>query len=101
MWRPLAPSVLASHFDKYFIGTPNPFMIVAATVRPEVRPQIPAIVHIDGSARPHAVDPDDQPLFAQPMPSLTNLALAVVTIYLVWRLRRGGEVLTRWRAAFG
>jgi hypothetical protein len=35
------------------------------------------------------------------MPSLTDLALAVVTIYLVWRLRRGGEVLTHWRAAFG
>jgi predicted NodU family carbamoyl transferase len=31
-------------------------MIVAAEVRPERRPEIPAVVHIDGSARPQAVD---------------------------------------------
>src|SRR5947209_2841023 len=33
------------------------------------------------------------------MPSLTDLALGLVTVYLVWRLRRGGEVVTHWRAA--
>jgi carbamoyltransferase len=32
-------------------------MIVAAQVRPEVRTAIPAVVHVDGSARPQAVDP--------------------------------------------
>lgn len=64
MWRPLAPSVLAGAYEKYFLGDPNPFMIVAATVRPEVRPAIPAVVHIDGSARPQAVHPTDLPLFA-------------------------------------
>lgn len=64
MWRPLAPSVLVGEFDKFFDGTSNPFMIVAAQVRPEQRAQIPAVVHIDGSARPQAVDANDQPLFA-------------------------------------
>jgi len=64
MWRPLAPSVLAGHFDKYFVGAQNPFMIVAAQVRQEVRNQIPAVVHIDGSARPQVVDPDEQPVYA-------------------------------------
>jgi hypothetical protein len=34
------------------------------------------------------------------MPSLTDLALGLVTVYLVWRLPRGGEVLKHWRAAF-
>src|SRR5918911_2228638 len=38
-------------------------------------------------------------VLVQPMPSLTNLALGLVTVYLVWRLRRGGEVVTHWRAA--
>jgi carbamoyltransferase len=65
MWRPLAPSVLADKFDKYFVGTVNPFMIMAATVRPEVRGEIPAVVHIDGSARPQAVHSNDNPLFAR------------------------------------
>ncbi|MFY1691155.1 carbamoyltransferase [Plantactinospora sp. WMMB782] len=65
MWRPLAPSVLADQFDSYFVGTPNPFMIMAAQVRPEVRSRIPAVVHVDGSARPQAVERADNPLFAQ------------------------------------
>lgn len=64
MWRPLAPSVLAREFSRFFVGQPNPFMIVAAEVRSERRAEIPAVVHVDGSARPQAVDPDVQPLFA-------------------------------------
>lgn len=65
LWRPLAPSVLGDRFDDYFIGTPNPFMIMAAKVRSEARSQIPAVVHVDGSARPQVVDPAHNPLFAR------------------------------------
>jgi hypothetical protein len=39
-------------------------------------------------------------MLVQPMPSLTDLALGLVTLYLVWRLPRGGEVSQHWRAAF-
>lgn len=84
MWRPLAPSVLADRFDKYFLGIPNPFMIMAATVRPEVRAEIPAVVHIDGSARPQAVQPADNPLFAQLLEAVaveTGLPLVVNTSF--------------------
>jgi hypothetical protein len=38
--------------------------------------------------------------FVQPLPSLTDLALGLVTVYLVRRLPRDGEVSTHWRAAF-
>lgn len=56
MWRPLAPSVLAERFDEYFDGPhASPFMIVAAHVRPEKHRDVPAIVHVDGSARPQNV----------------------------------------------
>lgn len=64
MWRPLAPSVLADSYEKYFDGTPNPFMIMAAEVRPEVRSLIPAVVHVDGSARPQAVTREANPRYA-------------------------------------
>jgi carbamoyltransferase len=64
MWRPLAPSVRLRDFHTYFEGHPNPFMIVAAKVRPEWRKELAAIVHIDGSARPQAVDAGDLPLFS-------------------------------------
>ncbi len=58
MWRPIAPSVLASEWQRYFTGSrPDPFMIVAASVRPARRAEIPAVVHVDGSARPQAVSP--------------------------------------------
>ncbi len=39
-------------------------------------------------------------VLVQPMPSLTDLALGLVTLYLVRRLPRGGEVSRHWRAAF-
>jgi carbamoyltransferase len=55
MWRPLAPSVLKERFSEFFIGSlASPFMIVAAKVRPIRQRDIPAIVHVDGSARPQA-----------------------------------------------
>jgi carbamoyltransferase len=56
MWRPLAPSVPVERFDEFFTGAPNAFMIVAARVRDAARSRIPAVVHVDGSARPQAVD---------------------------------------------
>lgn len=64
MWRPLAPSVLAERFDDYFTGTASPFMIVAARVKPEARHLIPAVVHVDGSARPQAVSGTTNPKYA-------------------------------------
>ena len=39
-------------------------------------------------------------VLVQPMPSLTDLALGLVTLYLVWRLPRDGEVSRHWRAVF-
>lgn len=64
VWRPLAPSVLAERFDEYFqAGVASPFMNVRATVRPEVRQRIAAVVHIDGSARPQAVSAEHAPRY--------------------------------------
>lgn len=39
-------------------------------------------------------------VLVQPMPSLTDLALGLVTLYLVWRLPRDGDVSRHWRAVF-
>jgi carbamoyltransferase len=64
MWRPLAPSVLESRFGDYFAGTPNEFMIVAARVHHQMRRLIPAVVHVDGSARPQVVSPATNKLYA-------------------------------------
>lgn len=63
MWRPLAPSVPYERFHDYFEGVPNAFMIVAAQVRPEWRTRLPAVTHVDGSARPQAVRRADSPRY--------------------------------------
>ncbi|GLK99179.1 carbamoyltransferase family protein [Dactylosporangium matsuzakiense] len=64
VWRPLAPSVLAERFDEFFeAGLASPFMNVRAMVRSEVRHRIPAVVHIDGSARPQAVSAEHSPRY--------------------------------------
>jgi carbamoyltransferase len=49
---PFAPIVLAERAHEIFEGNhDSPFMLIAAPVRPEWREKIPAIVHVDGTAR--------------------------------------------------
>jgi carbamoyltransferase len=56
LWRPLAPSVLAERAGEYFdLGGSSPFMLLAVPVRSEKRAIVPAITHVDGSARPQTV----------------------------------------------
>ncbi|HEU5356621.1 MAG TPA: carbamoyltransferase C-terminal domain-containing protein [Actinocrinis sp.] len=61
VWRPLAPSLLAEDQDRVFtrsVGALGDYMLGAATVRPGMRPLMPATVHVDGSARPQYVRHD-------------------------------------------
>jgi carbamoyltransferase len=56
MWRPLAPSVMAERAAEYFeIVPPNAFMLFATHAKSITRERAPAIVHVDGSARPQPV----------------------------------------------
>lgn len=55
-WRPLAPSVRAERFHDVFDAPhASPFMLVAAHVKAAWKARLPAVVHVDGSARPQAV----------------------------------------------
>lgn len=61
-WRPLAPSVLTDSYSEFFADTPSRlsrFMLKAVPVRQSQRCAVPAIVHVDGTSRPHAVDAQD------------------------------------------
>ena len=56
-FRPFAPSVKAENASEYFeIDQPSPFMTIIVPVRSEKRGVIPAVTHIDGSARPQTVE---------------------------------------------
>jgi carbamoyltransferase len=63
-WRPFAPSMLSEVASDYIeSATDSPFMILTAQVRPEKRGVIPAVTHVDGSARPQTVERDVNPLY--------------------------------------
>jgi carbamoyltransferase len=63
-WRPFAPSMLSEVAGEYIeSATDSPFMILTAQVRPEKRSVIPAVTHVDGSARPQTVEREVNPLY--------------------------------------
>jgi carbamoyltransferase len=64
-FRPVAPMVLEARAHEIFRGpVPSPYMLFTHDVRTGWRDRIPAVVHIDGSARIQTVDPHAEPLMA-------------------------------------
>jgi carbamoyltransferase len=62
-FRPFAPSVLLGRAAEHFaLDHPSPFMLETCDVRSAL--PLPAITHVDGSARPQTVDPAQAPRFA-------------------------------------
>ncbi|GAA4439845.1 hypothetical protein GCM10023148_46940 [Actinokineospora soli] len=61
-WRPVAPVVLEERMGEWFEGSrPSPFMLETFTIRPERRAAIPAVAHLDHSARAQSVSPAQNP----------------------------------------
>ena len=56
-FRPFAPSVLSEYAKEYFEmrGADSPYMIMAFNTKEDKRNKIPAVVHVDGSARVQTV----------------------------------------------
>ncbi|HEY7488085.1 MAG TPA: carbamoyltransferase C-terminal domain-containing protein [Streptosporangiaceae bacterium] len=64
-FRPIAPMISLDHADAVFEGPiPSPYMLFVHRVRPDWRDQIPAVVHVDGTARIQTVSRADEPLVA-------------------------------------
>lgn len=63
-FRPYAPSVLKERAAEWFDSDhPSPYMILVYRVRPEMRGVIPAVTHVDGSARVQTVDRETNPRY--------------------------------------
>lgn len=65
LFRPFAPAVLAEHAQRYFdvpadLGTlaPERFMLSVCRVRADQADAIPAVTHVDGTARVQIVGPE-------------------------------------------
>jgi carbamoyltransferase len=82
-FRPIAPMVLADRAAEIFDGPlPSPYMLFTQRVRPEWRARIPAVVHVDGTARIQTVDRDEEPLIARMLEAVerrTGLPVVVNT----------------------
>ena len=64
-FRPVAPMVLDEAAAEIFSGQlPSPYMLFVHEVRSEWRERIPAVVHVDGTARIQTVDRGREPLVA-------------------------------------
>jgi carbamoyltransferase len=65
-FRPVAPMVLADRAAELFEGVlPSPYMLFVHRVAPLWRERIPAVVHVDGTARIQTVDAGTEPLLAE------------------------------------
>ena len=66
-FRPVAPMVLAERARAIFTRgpLPSPYMLFVHDVDPGWRERIPAVVHVDGTARVQTVDRADEPLVAR------------------------------------
>jgi carbamoyltransferase len=64
-FRPVAPMVLADRAAEIFSRgpLPSPYMLFVHDVAPEWRDRIPAVTHVDGTARIQTVEPTQKRLY--------------------------------------
>ncbi len=63
-FRPLAPSMLEEHAGEVFgVEHHDPFMITVIQVAEDYKENIPAVVHVDGTARPQMVNRNVNPRY--------------------------------------
>ncbi|HEY4096958.1 MAG TPA: carbamoyltransferase C-terminal domain-containing protein [Baekduia sp.] len=82
-FRPVAPMVLEEHAREIFTGRhPSPHMLFVHDVAAAWRPRIPAVVHVDGTARVQTVSDREEPLVARMLEAfhaLTGVPVVVNT----------------------
>ena len=86
-FRPFAPVVPAELYSDWFEGRPDrPYMLEVARVREDRREDIPAVTHVDGTARVQTVSRDTSPLLwrlLHEVGRLTGVPILVNTSYNV------------------
>ncbi|MDD5586796.1 MAG: carbamoyltransferase C-terminal domain-containing protein [Alphaproteobacteria bacterium] len=65
-WRPFAPMCLLQEMEKWFEQGPraSPFMLFTYRVKSDKQPLVPAVCHVDGTARVQTVTPEDGNAFS-------------------------------------
>ncbi len=84
-FRPFAPSVLEEENSQYFdLNIPSPYMLLVAQVK---SPNIPAVTHVDNSARIQTVNQRDNPLYYNLLKEFQRLTGCPVIINTSFNVR--------------
>jgi carbamoyltransferase len=85
-FRPFAPAVLAAEAHRHFdLDHPSPFMLETCQVRSTL--DLPAITHVDGSARVQTVDAETSPRFARLLEAFLALTGCPILLNTSFNLR--------------
>lgn len=84
-FMPFAPSVLKEYSDECFVNyQPSPFMNLAFDMKPPYDKCVPAVMHVDKTARPQEVERSVSPLYYDTIKafhSLTGIPLVLNTSF--------------------
>ena len=99
-FRPFAPAVPVEEVGRYFdLDRASPYMLIVAQVRPESLSKIPAVTHVDGSARVQTVSLEDSPRFHQLLMEFGRITGCPVLLNTSFNVR-GEPVVESPRHAF-
>ncbi len=80
-FRPVAPMVLEERAGEIFEGQlPSPYMLFVHKVKPQWRSRIPAVTHVDGTARIQTINREQEPLVARLLEALDELTGVPVVV---------------------
>ncbi len=86
-YRPFAPSILEEYVGDYFEpAIKSPYMLFALNVKPDKRHLIPAVTHVDGTARVQTVEKEANPRYwnlINEFKKLTGIAVLLNTSFNV------------------
>ena len=94
-FRPYAPAILEERAGEFLkLQNSSPFMLLAHLVREEKKRLIPAVTHIDGTARVQTVSKDTNPKFWQLIKEFENISGIPVILNTSFNLRGEPMVCT-------
>jgi carbamoyltransferase len=99
-FRPFAPSVLGEHTAHHFdLSAPSPYMLETCAVASPL--DLPAITHINGTARPQTVDPTINPKYAALIEAFYQKTGCPILLNTSFNIRGEPIVCTPVDALFG
>lgn len=87
-FRPYAPSILSECAAEFFeLSCPSPFMLLVAKVKKDKGKEIPAVIHVDGTARVQTVTRADNGLYYELIKEFYQLTSVPVLLNTSFNIR--------------